>query len=199
MINSRCIFRAFSYLGLISFFFTAAGVYAWGFNLFTLAISNRVLRRHYLNISIIQLNSQKSKNYKFHNMSWSLFYVIKLYIAEYVFFPKNVWCLSPLKLWVRTSFMARCTRYNIMWYSLSVPCDRSVVSTTNKTDRHDIIEMLLTVGVCFVYMPRLCWKNKLTWPHHFTQRGCLGKTNLFFNTYSLLNKLLLCNNIISIW
>jgi len=24
-------------------------------------------------------------------------------------------CLSPLKLWVRTLFMARCTRYNIMW------------------------------------------------------------------------------------
>jgi hypothetical protein len=24
-------------------------------------------------------------------------------------------CLSPLKLWVRTPFMARCTRCNIMW------------------------------------------------------------------------------------
>jgi len=24
-------------------------------------------------------------------------------------------CLSPLQLWVRTQFMARCTRYNIMW------------------------------------------------------------------------------------
>jgi uncharacterized protein (DUF2062 family) len=24
-------------------------------------------------------------------------------------------CLSPLKLWVRTLFMARCTRYNNMW------------------------------------------------------------------------------------
>ena len=24
-------------------------------------------------------------------------------------------CLSSLKLWVRTLFMARCTRYNIMW------------------------------------------------------------------------------------
>jgi len=24
-------------------------------------------------------------------------------------------CLSPLKLWVRTPFMARYTRYNIMW------------------------------------------------------------------------------------
>ena len=35
--------------------------------------------------------------------------------------------LSPLKLWARTPFMARCTRYNIMWQSLSVTCDRSVV------------------------------------------------------------------------
>ena len=24
-------------------------------------------------------------------------------------------CLSQLMLWVRTPFMARCTRYNIMW------------------------------------------------------------------------------------
>jgi hypothetical protein len=29
-------------------------------------------------------------------------------------------CLSPLKLWVRPPFMVKCTRYNIMWYSLSV-------------------------------------------------------------------------------
>ena len=36
LFNSRCIFRVFSYLGLISFIFTAAGVFAWGFNFFTL-------------------------------------------------------------------------------------------------------------------------------------------------------------------
>ena len=30
-------------------------------------------------------------------------------------------------LWVRTRFMARCTRYNIMWYSSSVTCDMAVV------------------------------------------------------------------------
>ena len=30
-VNSRCIFRVISYLGLISFMFTAAGVFAWGF------------------------------------------------------------------------------------------------------------------------------------------------------------------------
>jgi hypothetical protein len=43
--------------------------------------------------------------------------------------------------------MARCTRYNIMWKSLSVTCDRSVVSSTNKTDRHDIIEIVLKVAL----------------------------------------------------
>jgi len=36
-------------------------------------------------------------------------------------------CLSPLKLWVRTPFIGRCTQYNIMRSSLSVTCDRSVV------------------------------------------------------------------------
>ena len=35
-------------------------------------------------------------------------------------------CLSPVT-WVRTLFMARCTRCNIMWYSLSVTCNRSMV------------------------------------------------------------------------
>jgi hypothetical protein len=37
--------------------------------------------------------------------------------------------------------------YNIMGYSLSVTCDRSVVSSTNKTDLHDITEILLKVAL----------------------------------------------------
>jgi hypothetical protein len=41
--------------------------------------------------------------------------------------------------------MVGCTLYNIMWQSLSVTCDRSVVSSTNKTDSHDITEILLKV------------------------------------------------------
>ena len=36
LVNSRCIFHVFSYLGLISFILTAARVFAWGFNFFTL-------------------------------------------------------------------------------------------------------------------------------------------------------------------
>jgi hypothetical protein len=48
---------------------------------------------------------------------------------------------------------ARCTRYNIMWYSLSVTCDRLVVSpvsSPNKTDRHDITEILLKVVLSII-------------------------------------------------
>ena len=46
---------------------------------------------------------------------------------------------------------ARCSRCNTMWYNLSVTCDRVVVSpdtpvsSTNKTDRPDIIDILLKV------------------------------------------------------
>jgi len=49
--------------------------------------------------------------------------------------------------------MARCTRYNIMWYSLSVTCNRSVVfpgtpvSSTYKTDRYDIAKIVLKVAL----------------------------------------------------
>ena len=54
--------------------------------------------------------------------------------------------LSVQSVPITTSF-ARCTRYNLMWYSLTVPCDRSVGSSTNKTDRHDIAEILLEVAL----------------------------------------------------
>jgi len=54
--------------------------------------------------------------------------------------------LLPLKLWVWIPLMARCTWYNNMWFvtgrwfSLGTP-----VSFTNKTDCHDITEILLKV------------------------------------------------------
>ena len=47
--------------------------------------------------------------------------------------------------------MARCTQYNMMWSSLSVTfCSRwsspgTLISSNNKTDRHDIIEVLMKV------------------------------------------------------
>ena len=62
-------------------------------------------------------------------------------------------CQSLLKLWVRTPFMTKCPRKNIMWSSLLVTCDRSwfslgtPVSSTNKTDRRDMTEILLKVAL----------------------------------------------------
>ena len=61
-------------------------------------------------------------------------------------------CLSPLKLWVRTPFMASCTHTTLcdkichclatgQWFSLGTP-----VSSTKKTDYHDITEILLKVA-----------------------------------------------------
>ena len=85
-----------------------------------------VLRASFINISIISWGSLLSLSYG----SWIYNYLCNQY-------------LSPLKLWVRTPFMVRCTWYNIMWSSLSVTCDRSEVFSgflTNKTDRHDIIK-----------------------------------------------------------
>ena len=36
-------------------------------------------------------------------------------------------CISLLTLWTRIPFMARCTRYNFIWYIFSVTCDRTMV------------------------------------------------------------------------
>jgi hypothetical protein len=44
--------------------------------------------------------------------------------------------LSSLKLWVWIQLMARCTRHNIMWLSLSVTCDRSVVFSSYSSFLH---------------------------------------------------------------
>jgi len=60
-------------------------------------------------------------------------------------------CLSPLMLWVRISIRARCTTlchivYQRLatgrWFSPGPP-----VSSTNKTDSHDITEILLKVAL----------------------------------------------------
>jgi hypothetical protein len=58
----------------------------------------------------------------------------------------NIQCLSPLMLWVRISTRARCTTLSDkicqwlatgQWFFLGPP-----VSSTNKTDHHNITEML---------------------------------------------------------
>ena len=51
--------------------------------------------------------------------------------------------LSPLKLWVRIPLMARCTRCANVSQWLAAGRLVSPVSSTNKTDPHDITEILL--------------------------------------------------------
>jgi len=60
-------------------------------------------------------------------------------------------CLSPLMLWIRISIRTRCTTLcnkvcqwlaTGRWFSPDLP-----VSSTNKTDRHDITEILLKVAL----------------------------------------------------
>ena len=60
-------------------------------------------------------------------------------------------CLSPLMLWVRISIRARCTTLSDKvcqwlvtgrWFSPGPP-----VSSTNKTDRHEITEILLKMAL----------------------------------------------------
>ena len=83
-------------------------------------------------------------------MSWLLLY------GSWIYNYLCNQCLSPLKLWVQTPFIARCTWYNIMWWSLSVTCDRSVVFywySTIKTDHHDITEILLKVALITITPP----------------------------------------------
>jgi hypothetical protein len=69
----------------------------------------------------------------------------------------------------------RCTRYNIMWYRLSVTCDRSVifsgtpVSSTNKTDCHDITEILLKVALNIINPKSNL--NIMLYPVHLTMSG----------------------------
>jgi hypothetical protein len=70
-------------------------------------------------------------------------------------------------LWILNPVQARCTQYNIMWYSLSVTSDKSVVFSgrvlsTNKTNRHDITEILLKVVLDIITLNpsiRVCWKK----------------------------------------
>ena len=61
------------------------------------------------------------------------------------------WCLSPLMLWVRISIRAMCTTLfdNVCQWLATGRCfsPGPPVSSTNKTDRYDITEILLKVAL----------------------------------------------------
>ena len=82
-------------------------------------------------------------NFNQHSWQWSYGSWIYNYLYNH--------CLSPLILWVRISIRARCTTLcdrvcqwlaTCQWFSPGRP-----VSSTNKTDIHDITEILLKVAL----------------------------------------------------
>ena len=85
-------------------------------------------------------------------------------------------CLSSLMLWVQTPLMVRCTRYNIdkvcqwlttgRWFSPGTP-----VSSTNKTNLHDVTEILLKVTFNTTIPPSInyaCHTCTIMWEILFT-------------------------------
>ena len=87
-----------------------------------------------VNTCIVKL---QPNSYNKRGLSWSWSY--GSWICNYLCNQ----CLSPLTLWVWT--LLRRGVLDTLCDSLSVTCDRSVVSSTNKTDCHDITRILLTV------------------------------------------------------
>ena len=87
-------------------------------------------------------------------------------------------CLSPLILWVQISIRARCTTLCHKVCQWLVTSRRfSPVSSTNKTDRHDITEILLKVPLNIIKQtnknniirtPLLQWKSDLSWRGQFS-------------------------------
>jgi hypothetical protein len=73
---------------------------------YIISISNKIKNKKYHTVGTFTQSNRKVGP----SWSWSYDSWIYNYLCNQ--------CLSPLKLWVRTPFMARCTRY-IMWPSLS--------------------------------------------------------------------------------
>jgi hypothetical protein len=96
--------------------------------------------RHFYNVKLCEerLNNDSGQSWSWSNGSWIYNYSCNQ-------------CLSPQMLWVRISIRARCTTlYDKVfqwlatgrWFSPGSP-----TSYTNKTDRHDITEILLKVAL----------------------------------------------------
>ena len=91
-----------------------------------------------MSIIIITMSHKSTLNVQVSLWPWSYGSWIYNYLCNQ--------CLSPLKLWVRIHLIARCTFCQWFaagrWFSPS-----TLVSFTNKTDHHDIAEILLNVAL----------------------------------------------------
>ena len=99
-------------------------------------------------------------------------------------------CLSPLS---SITCMTRCTRFNIMWWNLSVTCDRSVVFSGYSGFLHDITEILLKVGLNTIN------QTKPHFVESYVKKSLLGyRSILYLKLLLILYFLNQLNNYISI-
>jgi hypothetical protein len=115
--------------------------FCWLFSLH----SSLILLEKSINLSSVYILGFVFRSCSEWGPSWSWSWSYGSWIYNYLY---NQY-LSPLKLWVRILLMARCTWYNIIvcqwlvtgqWFSRG-----TLVSSTNKTDHHNITEILLKV------------------------------------------------------
>ena len=100
------------------------------------------------------------------------------------------WCMNRLLQslfhnWVRSIILDI-----IVFVCLSVTCDRSVFFSTNKTDRHDITEILLKVVFntinqslffSFYGKLRIKWNDLSHIPHKIVKLGVFNQTYFHYN------------------
>jgi len=126
-----------------------------------MAVIENGLYSHWLFL-IVSFNIWNYLNFLFYwgpSWAWSYSSWIYNYLCNQ--------CLSLQQLWVRTLFMVMCTRYNISdkvcqwlvagrWFSQGTP-----VSSTNKTDRHDILKHHKPKlnQHCFIYLEKKTLKS----------------------------------------
>ena len=103
--------------------------------------------------------------YQWENVCWN--FVVYIILWQFYIYFGPLWlygsliynymrnqCLSPLQLWIRIILhILLCTRNNVMWKKIQwLPTGRWFspgipFSSTNKTDRYDIIAILLKVAL----------------------------------------------------
>ena len=114
-----------------SLWFEPTGPWTWTHNIIISIWA--YLPLHHLSLNVISVSSKLMKTWRktkitilIVHVHIQVFYLLHIYSTNLG--PPWSWsygswiynylcnqCLSPLTLWVRTPFMARSTRYNIMW------------------------------------------------------------------------------------
>ena len=107
-----------------------------------------------LSILLQSTNTAKTQHIYYHKFQLFERVLVTVVVVTQLLYYQS---LSPLQLWVRTLFMARCTRCGKVcqwfatgwWFSRGTP-----VSSANKTHRQDITEILLKVVLNTINPPK---------------------------------------------